>query len=1120
MNIRITDIDGLKPVLTQWDVDRVLYVEGCATKPMLHFWNDTLTRAIVVEPEADGSRWACRVPNILLQHFMPIAVCVFIQPDEEDEGKTVARFVLQVRPKAKPQDYTYEENIGYVNWVEKSDEAQKLLDDIEDLRDEIQTAVDTATSASEAAVAAAEDIDETVAVALQAAKDSGDFDGADGRDGQDGAPGPRGDAGEDGASAYQIAVDHGYTGTEAEWLESLQGEPGDLTTLVENIAGELTWVNGTVQNSGAVSYAGTRLVPSVPVAVCDCQTPSDTRLRIAVYDAYYAFLGFYSNGASTFVEQASAADILAAYPQAMYLRPVFMLNPESSLAPADLANYDLVIKQPRYLSALQKRDLRDGILYSGKLQQGGYGSTGLEDGGNNLRLRSPCYLPVQSGETYRVTVKMRDGVTKTPILSVSYYTAADYATPRSSYTSFEPVTDGVQEYTVPANVSYLRLLLGYVGNAAISAADVERIEVTHVQSGAEACDGYVIGPDLLRRPLQTERLGALTHLQAFCKYQGKYYSTNGSSITEQDADFKVLRTAAVNVGHGNSLQLGRNGKAYASGWDDNKIYVVDLVTLSVESVINLPTSGYTTGVVDEERGLVYIFQRDSYPTTEAQHQFIVYDYRSGSIVSTGQTIAFAALQSCDLYHDRIIAVNGGGTADMPNGYRVFDLSGHVIASYILPAFDTLEPEGVCLDRDTGDLLLSYSTKELHRITAVHASTALFESLDGYATQQWVWQQGYLTQHQSLAAYRTAADQDAIDAAQDTAIAGKLSTTGNAYRAVSLPIGHLDSISTATVMTATVPGITELRDGVFVWLHNGVITSASGVTLNINGLGAKPIYNSLSGAVVTTTFTAASTYLFVYNSTRVTGGCWDMVYGYDANTTYTPAKLGQGYAVCSTPATTVAKTASISGYTLVAGGIVAIKFEYEVPANATLNITSKGSKAIYYKGAAITSGVIKAGDTVTMIYSTHYHVLSIDHVTHPSDSNPLMDGSALPGSSADYARADHVHPSDSSKIGYDDKPYMVTMTASGSTVTCFKTFLQIYAIFYSQQKTYFVLAASQTDYQLFTIDRADGANQTLYLSSVVGGVLSQIVLTPGGTNTMTGTLTTIDLNLRSASGVNF
>ncbi len=33
--------------------------------------------------------------------------------------------------------------------------------------------------------------------------------------------------GEDGKSAYQIAVENGFVGTEAEWLESLKGIKGD-----------------------------------------------------------------------------------------------------------------------------------------------------------------------------------------------------------------------------------------------------------------------------------------------------------------------------------------------------------------------------------------------------------------------------------------------------------------------------------------------------------------------------------------------------------------------------------------------------------------------------------------------------------------------------------------------------------------------------------------------------------------------------------------------------------------------------------------------------------------------------------------------------------------------------
>lgn len=177
MNIRITDKGGLKPTFTQWDADRVLLISGCTSQPSLRFDNPELSRSIVVVAEADGSDWKCNVPNFMLQFSGPMIVSVFIQPDE---GKTVFTARYAVQWAKKPQDYTYTENIGYTNWVQKTEEAQELLDDIEDLRDEIQTAVDTATSASEAAVAAAEDIDETVAAALQAAKDSGDFDGADG----------------------------------------------------------------------------------------------------------------------------------------------------------------------------------------------------------------------------------------------------------------------------------------------------------------------------------------------------------------------------------------------------------------------------------------------------------------------------------------------------------------------------------------------------------------------------------------------------------------------------------------------------------------------------------------------------------------------------------------------------------------------------------------------------------------------------------------------------------------------------------------------------------------------------------------------------------------------------
>ena len=57
-----------------------------------------------------------------------------------------------------------------------------------------------------------------------------------------GAPGDTGAAGADGKSAYQIALDNGFVGSQSEWLASLKGEPGtvQLTPLFANDISECT----------------------------------------------------------------------------------------------------------------------------------------------------------------------------------------------------------------------------------------------------------------------------------------------------------------------------------------------------------------------------------------------------------------------------------------------------------------------------------------------------------------------------------------------------------------------------------------------------------------------------------------------------------------------------------------------------------------------------------------------------------------------------------------------------------------------------------------------------------------------------------------------------------------
>lgn len=103
-------------------------------------------------------------------------------------------------------------------------------------------------------------------------------------------------------------------------------------------------------------------------------------------------------------------------------------------------------------------------------------------------------------------------------------------------------------------------------------------------------------------------------------------------------------------------------------------------------------------------------------------------------------------------------------------------------------------------------------------------------------------------------------------------------------ASQIPYGELDSSSTSTVMKATVTGISELKHGVAMILKNGVVTSASGWTLNVNNLGAKPVYSNMAVATrETTLFNKNYTFLFVYDTERVADGCWVLYRGYDSNT---------------------------------------------------------------------------------------------------------------------------------------------------------------------------------------------------------------------------------------------
>lgn len=321
-------------------------------------------------------------------------------------------------------------------------------------------------------------------------------------------------------------------------------------------------------------------------------------------------------------------------------------------------------------------------------------------------------------------------------------------------------------------------------------------------------------------------------------------------------------------------------------------------------------------------------------------------------------------------------------------------------------------------------------------------------------------------------------------------------------------GECDSTSTSTAFTATIPNIDALYDGVTILLKNGVVTSASGFTININGLGAKPVYTNMAAATAETTiFNIAYTMLFVYDSTRVTGGCWICYRGYDSNTNTIGYQLRTNSTILKTydksryyrifftsadgthwvPANTGTDNSATSSKTVNQrpidpfGRIVycSDKTSYAAEADiaaanvweqynltlgysfnrtgAALTLTSK--RPVYIKcapqsnGSAIIDSVTPYVQALPSTEDGKIYIflgiatsataveLQMEHpvyyykdgavrlwtnqvtpsVPSAATATPLVDGTAAVGTSAKYAKEDHVHPTDTSRAAVSSVP---------------------------------------------------------------------------------------------------
>ena len=196
---------------------------------------------------------------------------------------------------------------------------------------------------------------------------------------------------------------------------------------------------------------------------------------------------------------------------------------------------------------------------------------------------------------------------------------------------------------------------------------------------------------------------------------------------------------------------------------------------------------------------------------------------------------------------------------------------------------------------------------------------------------------------------------------------------------------INTVAYGTCSTAAATAIKEvviqggnwiIAPGAMIAIKFTNTNTANNPKLKINN---REIFIHYEGSPITTSNLEYAGYKnrvlnYVYDGTYLIFMGW----GYDKDTTYSNASLGQGYGSCSTEASVLTKVATVSSYSLSKGGIVSIEFANKVPANSTLNISSKGAKPIYYDGKPIVDNIIQAGDIATFIYTgTYYYLITID-----------------------------------------------------------------------------------------------------------------------------------------------
>ena len=239
----------------------------------------------------------------------------------------------------------------------------------------------------------------------------------------------------------------------------------------------------------------------------------------------------------------------------------------------------------------------------------------------------------------------------------------------------------------------------------------------------------------------------------------------------------------------------------------------------------------------------------------------------------------------------------------------------------------------------------------------------------------------------------------------------------------VPYGYCQTGADTVAKVVTVsPSVTELTTGLTIAVKFQYANTSTNPTLNVNSLGAKSIKRygtTAAGTSAASSWNANSVVMLTYDGTYWMLNDWE-------NTTYsgmTDAEYQAGTSTTNrliTPARLKAAIELHAPVTSVNGSTGDVTIN--VPTKTSDLTNDSGfitSAAVPTKTSDLTNDsgfiTISSVPTKTSDLTNDSGFITSANVPNPASDTPIMDGTAAVGTSAKYAREDHVHPSDTSRV---------------------------------------------------------------------------------------------------------